>query len=259
MTNIVWMNYVINGLIIIYFLILFGERIQSLVRASKNRVLAKDGLHRYMTVLCMVSMIGTVILLFIQTGIRFISVRCFNNNVISSVEDFQRFIGIAVILLCCAVGCLLLSGMVHTEYTIPGIQFGAYGALIGAMIVRVVLMQSVQAAHSYDCWMALIYIVAFSMAIPVVYPSEIKKKRIFHVIECIVSAVMVIMFTAMLVFLFFEKYAWVFHPGFILFALAGDIVILAMRWKETINWFVLIFLSVSVLMWVAGMIAGIPF
>lgn len=248
------------GLFIVYLIILFGERIQSLVRASKNHVLMKDGLHRYMTILSMISMIGTILLIFVQAGIRIGATSAFNNNMISS-EDYQRYVWIAIILLYCPLGCLLLSGMVHTEYTIPGIQFGAYGALIGAMIVKVVLIvrYGPMTEHAYDGWMALIYVIAFSMAIPVVYPSEIEKKHLFHVIECVVSAIMVVMFTAMLVFLFIGRFAWVFHPGFILFAIVGDIVILAMRWKETINWFVLIFLILSVLLWIAGMIAGVGF
>lgn len=260
MTNLAWMTYVVNGLFIIYFIVLFGERMQSLVRASKNHVLMKDGLHRYMAVLSMISMIGTVILLLAQVGIRIVSTSSFNNGVIS-LEDYLSYAGMGVILLYCAVGWLLLSGMVHTEYTIPGIQFGAYGALIGAMIARVIIFikYSQVTGHAYDGWLTLIYIVAFSMAIPVVYPSEIKKKNLFHVLECVVSAVMVVMFTLMLMFLFSGKFASVFHPAFILFALVGDIVVLAMRWKETINWFVLIFLILSVLLWIAGMIAGIGF
>lgn len=237
-----------NILIGLYFLILAVERIQSLVRAGKKKVLLTDGLHKYMAGLCLVSFVGTIVLLVIQ------ALRLPQATTISGLEAMMSYATVSTLLLCGSIGCMLLSGMVHTEYSIPGLQFGAYGVLIAAMILRV-MVQNFQKPGARI--LTLLYIVAFSMAIPVVYPSEIKHKKAFHIIESVVSFALVGIFTIMLFQLFMGKYAWVFHPAFLIVAVIGDVLVLALRWKEEINWFVLVSLVLAVLLWIGGAIAGI--
>ncbi len=56
----------INWLIMGYFLILFGERIQSLIRsfADKNISMWGNGFSRYVNGVCILSLVVSVILLF---------------------------------------------------------------------------------------------------------------------------------------------------------------------------------------------------
>lgn len=242
--QISWLVYAINVLYFLYFVILYTERIQSVVRSFKKGRPFSGGLNCYMYGLTFLSMVGTLVLLLTQNRAMFAGIVTRSAEVYSHLD----FVALSI-----AAGCLLFSGMVHTEFTIPGLQFGAYGSLVAAMVLKTIetVMQGGTPSHS---WVTLIFIVAYSMAIPVVYPSEIKKKGLFHGIESIVSFVMVIFFTIMLAGMFMQQSITPFHPAFILFAVIGDTTILAMRWKEYVNSFVLIFLILSILMWIVGQI-----
>ena len=230
------LNLWTNIFIALYFVILTAERIQSLVRAGSNKALLTDGLHNYMAGLCIVSFVGTIAILIARAA--------------SSNSHVQ------LILLSAAEGCILLSGMVHTEYTIPGIQFGAYGVLIVAMLLKVITQQDVLTTGRRV--FILLYIVAFSMAIPVVYASEIKNKLAFHITESVVSFALVILFAVMFYALFAGQYSVITHPAFIAFALIGDALVLALRWSEKINWFVLVALAAAVVLWIVGIIINKP-
>lgn len=240
------LNLAINILIVLYFVILAVERIQSLARAGMKKLLFTDGLHDYMAGLCFFSFIGTIGLLIAKA---IMMMRFTQENVTQSQEMF-RVDSASLALLCAAVGCILLSGMVHTEYSIPGIQFASYGVLIVAMILKAVMQADILTPGKRA--LTLLYIVAFSMAIPVVYPSECKYKLTFHITESIVSFVMVVLFSVMLYALFSGNYAMILHPAFIVVALVGDILVLALRWQEEVNWFVLISLAVATIAWIVS-------
>ena len=150
-----------------------------------------------------------------------------------------------------------VSGMLHTEFTIAPIQFAAYGMLIIAMILRAVELSG-DSQNRFSLWYSLGYLTAFSMAIPVVYHSEIENAVLFHVIESAVMLLLVLSFTLMLRRLFLGKgenlLLWV---PFIIMAV-GDAVVLWMRWAEEINSFVLIFACLSAVLFIIGkVISGI--
>lgn len=242
-----WMVYATNWLFFLYFAVLFVERIQSVVRSFRKGKPFADGLGRYMYGLTFVSMAGTLVLLLWKNWAMFAGL--FTNS--ASLYERLDFAWLSI-----AVGCLLFCGMVHTEYTIPGLQFGAYGALAVAMILRTV-EQIGAGQRPLEAWITFAFILAYSMAIPVVYPSEIAHKKVFHIVEAAVSFCMVIVFTLMLAGMFGLSLISPFWPGFMIFALAGDIAVLSMRWKEYVNSFVLIFLVLSVGLWIAGMVVGV--
>lgn len=237
---------IINVLIILYFGILVAERTQSIVRAGSKKVLFTDGIHNYMAGLCFFSFFGTLVLCIAKA----ICSSRFSQGNLTQLQNPSRYATVQLVLLCMAVGCILLSGMVHTEYSIPGIQFAAYGMLIFAMLFRVIAQQDILTTGKRA--LTLLYIVAFSMAIPVVYTSEMKHKMIFHITESVVSFVLVVLFSIMLYALFSGNYALILHPVFIIIALVGDILVLALRWNEQINWFVLVSLAVAAVTWVAA-------
>lgn len=237
---------IINILIILYFGILVAERTQSIVRAGSKKVLFTDGIHNYMAGLCFFSFFGTLVLCIAKA----ICLSRFSQGNLTQLQNPSRYATVQLVLLCMAVGCILLSGMVHTEYSIPGIQFAAYGMLILAMVFHVIIQQDILTTGKRA--LTLLYIVAFSMAIPVVYPSEMKQRLMFHIAEAIVSFVLVLMFSILLYALFSGNYELILHPAFIIIALVGDILVLALRWNEQINWFVLVSLVVVAVTWVAA-------
>ena len=158
-------------------------------------------------------------------------------------------------------GVILVSGMIHTEYTIPGIQFASYGMLIVAMILRAVAMilRAIQlmpeSKNRFGLWYSLIYLTVFSMAIPVVYKHyTLTNATLFHVIEYCVMFALVCSFTLMLRRLFLGRgenlLLWL---PFAIMAV-GDAVVLWMGWTAEVNAFVLIFAALSVVLFVIGKI-----
>ncbi len=143
--------------------------------------------------------------------------------------------------------------MVHTENTVAPIQFAAYGMLIVAMVLRALQLSSGTGSR-FTLWYSLIFLTVFSMAIPVMYRSEISNATLFHIIEAAVSLLLVICFTWMLRDLFLGQGSDLLRWVPMILAAAGDAVILAMRWQESVNTFVLIFLIASLVLFAAGKI-----
>lgn len=235
----------INWLIMGYFLVLFGERIQSLIRsfADKNISMWGNGFSRYVNCVCILSLIVSVILLFTIN-------RDFLKALLSDATPVNAK------MICITIGVILVSGMVHTEYTIPGIQFASYGLLIAALVIKTVENNSM-ADDSILLWLSLVYLISFSMAIPVVYESHIDCAGLFHIIEAVVSVVLVAAFAYMAYRVFNNNAVNLFMLPPIIIAVIGDAAILALRWKEQVNTFVLIFIVASVVMWFAGFIKSI--
>lgn len=230
--------YLIMG----YFLILFAERTQSLIRsiADKNIPILGDGFNRYVYIMTIISLVAFLGLLF-----------TINRDFLKALTGGKNSVDYK--LLCVSIGVILLSGMVHTEYTIPPIQFVSYGLLIAALVICTVKNNG-SSGNCVLLWMSLVYLVFFSMAIPVVYRSEIKAATLFHIIEAVVAVVLVVMFAFLSYKVLAGEAVNLFYVVPILVAVIGDAIILAMRWQEKINSFVLIFIVASVIMWVVGFV-----
>lgn len=236
------LNTVISWLFLGYFLILFAERAQSLVRICRGSAadLYRSGFDGYVNTVTIVSLAATlVLLLFFCKG--------FWHSLVDPTlpADYS--------VLTITAGVLLVSGMVHTEHTIAPVQFASYGLLIVAMILRSVQL-SAGSANRPLLWYSLAFLTVFSMAIPVMYHAQIPQATLFHIIEAVVSLALVACFTWMLRDLFLgggnDLLRWI--P--MLIAAIGDAVILAMRWQESVNTFVLIFIVLSAVMFAAGKI-----
>jgi len=142
--------------------------------------------------------------------------------------------------------------MVHTEYTIPVMQFVAYGILIVGILLKVIL-NSKNSDNKLLLWLSFTYLVAFSMAIPVMYQSFIELSVLFHVIEAIAAFALVALFTFLLLKIFNEENdLFMILP--IAVAVLLDVPLIILRWNEEINMFVLIFISLSVLLFIVGFI-----
>lgn len=233
----------ISWMFLLYFVILFGERAQSLFRAITQYGLFPSAFDGFVNLTAILSLCATVAMLVIRC-------RSFWKSLFSAAEaDYCP--------LSVTSGVILVSGMLHTEFTIAPIQFAAYGMLIIAMILRTVELSG-SAKNRFSLWYSLGYLTAFSMAIPVLYHSVIESAALFHVIESAVMLLLVLSFTLMLRRLFLGKgenlLLWV---PFIIMAV-GDAVVLWMRWAEEINSFVLIFACLSAVLFIIGkVISGI--
>ena len=175
----------------------------------------------------------------------------FNKDFWASLVSKEAKVNYSMLTL--TAGVILISGMVHSEYTIPGIQFASYGALIMAMVLKTI-EKTGGGGDDTLIWYSLIYSVMFSMAIPVVYKSSIDKAALFHTVETVVSLALVVAFTYMLNRVFLTKADDLMSLVPFLIMLIGDILVLALRWKESVNSFVLIFASISTLMFAIGRI-----
>ncbi|MGN0641381.1 MAG: hypothetical protein ACI4JT_10580 [Oscillospiraceae bacterium] len=220
-----------------YFLILSVERIISLVCVFTGNLSKYDALEWYMTALTLFAIFGAYV---------FMATKChvsLKSTEIDLAEDNENYAKLSI-----AAGILLLGGMVHTEGTIPGIQFASYGMLLGAMGI-----------HTFQCakrdgnalmkWLSFAYITAFSMSIPVVYHTNIQLKYLFIPIECVVSAGMVVLFTIMLKRFFTQNSESDFSLIPFITAVIGAFAVIILRWNEEINWFVLIAISVTSVLW----------
>lgn len=237
-----------NWLIVGYFVVLLVERLQSLIRSVKDESIScmGSGFGKYVYGLTILSIVGFFVVLF-----------GFNMPFLKSLfsADAAVHAKVNVLSLAIAIGVILLSGMVHTEHTIPPIQFGAYGLLIASMVLYTVKYQTV-AGSKLMLWLSLGYLVALSMAIPVVYPSKIDKATLFHVVEAIVSVLLVVVFAVLVYLVFAGKAENLFYVVPIAIAIVGDILVLILRWKEEKNLFVLIFLIMSTVLWIVGKIVS---
>jgi len=237
-----------NWLIMLYFIVLFAERVQSIVRSikDKNVKLFGNGFNGYVYLAVFLSLAAFLVLLVVGNAWFLKSLFTMDMNVYNSV-DYR--------MLSITAGVILVSGMVHTEYTIPGIQFASYGMLIAALVIKTACVNA-QAEDRVLLWMSLVYLILFSMAIPVVYHSEIDKAILFHVIEAVVSLALVAVFAVLMYKVMIGNAVNLFYVIPIAIAVIGDTIIVAMRWKEKVNGFVLIFLIAASVVWIAGKIAA---
>ncbi len=222
--------------LLLYFAILTTERIISLIACFTGDVDSFDLLDYYMVMLTIFAMFGAYIFAVMRcTDV--IKKRDENSNVFSEL-------GIAA-------GILLLGGMVHTNGSIPVMQFISYGMILISMAIHTA--ENVKLSKNTDKkWLSFAYIVAYSMAIPVVYHTSIELDYLFIPIECAVSVGMVTMFTIMLTRFYHRNGESKFGLVPFRIALVGDYAVVALRCEEEVNVFVLIFICVTTVLWFAG-------
>lgn len=235
----------INGLkfffLALYFLILTAERVISLVVCFSGDMSELDGLDYYMIALTIFAIFGAYIMAVMK---------CTDAAKRQDEEDFEPN-GDVFGNLAIAAGILLLGGMVHTHGSIPVMQFISYGMILISMAVHTI--QNIKLHRGADKkWLSFAYIVAYSMSIPVVYHTNIELASVFVPLECVVSAGMVALFTIMLSKFYDGDGESDFSLMPFLIAIFGDFLVLAMRWHEEVNVFVLIFICVTAVLWFAG-------
>lgn len=223
-----------------------GERLQSILRSLKKEGILKSAFNKYVYGLALGSLIGTVILFVSKIGFLFVDTFTGKNEPYNE----QQWLW-----LCISFGVVLISGMVHTEYTIPGIQFAAYGFLIVAMALQTIL--NVRGGNMAELWIAFIFVVCFSMAIPVVYETKLSNHLLFHIVEALVSLVTIYFFVTMLLTIFIQQGDYSYPIAIMLLTAVGDALVIGLRWKEEKNWFVLVSVVLATVFYLVGFIMKI--
>ena len=230
--------YFINVCFFLYFVLLIVERSISVALTLSNGInLYGNAFDGYVYSLVFLSVVGFFVLLI---------VKCRPNiKAVFKPSDNLRFDW-----LCVAGGVLLLSGMVHTHYTISGLQFTSYGVWIVGILLKVISIHH-KAEDKVLLWLSFAYLVAFSMAIPVMYQSMIEAHLFFHILEAVGSITLVGGFTYLLLRLFNDN-GDLFPLWPIVLAIVIDVPLIVLRWNEEINFFVLIFIALSTAIYIVG-------
>lgn len=231
-------TYLINLSFFVYAFILIIERVLSVVLSLVNDVdIFAAGYNRYVYSIVFVSI--AIWLIFLFTYCRA------NIKALIKIDEELPFDKLII-----TSGILLLSGMVHSEYTMSIIQFVAYGILIIGILLKVIMMHK-SSQNKPLLWLSFIYLVCFSMAVPVMYFSFIELHVLFHTLEAVASSVLVAIFTYLLLSIFTEKEdLFSLWPVIIMIVLDTPLIIL--RWNEEINWFLLIFEILTTVVFVVG-------
>lgn len=226
----------------LYFLILIGERVQSIVRSFVlgADLMFADAFSASTYVISIISVLAFVVYIIITNRAFFKTLIKGNRN------DFEK---IDFTKLCIASGILLVSGMVHTVFTISVIQFVAYGFIILSIILKTASLHN-QTTSNLNLYLSCIYLIVFSMAIPVVYPTTINAKIIFYILEYVAMFTLVFAFTIMLKDVFTNNTTKVINFCSAISVLLFDTVLLVLRWAEYINTFLLIFAALTIVLYV---------
>lgn len=150
----------------------------------------------------------------------------------------------------------LVSGMMHTGFTLAPVQFIAYGFLIMSMIVSTIVYCLKDKGGRFQYIVSLIYLVLFSMAIPVVYTISIKEFWVvFYAGEFLAVFSLIPLFGLALI-PFFLKGKVNFSIFMIIPMVVLNTLIIGLKWREEINWFLLIFASLTLLFYLTfGLLA----
>lgn len=152
----------------------------------------------------------------------------------------------------------LFGGMVHTGFTLSALQFVSYGFLIMALIAKCV-DHCKDNGNKYISITSLIYIVCFSMALPVCYALPQDTGLVlsipFYISEFGGIFVLVPMFGLMMLE-YFETGVHKFYISPVVAVTIFSGVAIVLRWDYEVNWFLLIALGTTILVFLALGIAA---
>ena len=235
---------------LMYFVILFFERLLALIfsvnRGDEYSLLSGNAFNYVAYAVTAASLVAGAVLAArpcVQLYRAFVSEEKF------LFEEKSRPLAIAVFVL-------LFGGMMHTGFTLAGVQFAAYGFLIAAFIVRAV-EKCFEGGDKFLTVVSVVYLTFFSMTIPVCYISFMTQpmQGLFFAAEFLAVFALVPAF-GYLLYRFMKEGVTSFSPVFpaVMLVLSGATV--ALQWKEKINWFVLIFVALTVVTYLSvGLVA----
>ncbi|MCR4813384.1 MAG: hypothetical protein K5879_01000 [Lachnospiraceae bacterium] len=254
--------------LILYFLILFVERLLAVILSfhlGGEYALLSGNVFNYIAYgITAISLIAGLVLMIRVLPAMFVSVFT------SKEYDFAAGYKPAVI----AAMALLFGGMMHTGFTVAPIQFVAYGFLIGSMIVRTIECCMEVKEHAlpdgnagvapfgkkrrFSSIVSVIYLTLLAMAVPVSYISfqDMPMRAVFFAVEFTAVFVLVPVF-GILLLKFYDTGVTSFSFVYPLLMVILSGLTVALKWKEEINWFVLVFVVLTMVFYLSfGLIAG---
>ena len=242
------MNKLLNRLISIgfigYTLILLVERILALILSVNN-----GGEYALVSNNVMPTVYYAIVCLSITAGAVLLAVPMYKMAVQLFKKENYEFIWKELIL---GMMILLVSGMMHTGFTLSWLQFIAYGFLIGAMIC-VTIDSCKRNKNNYNSIVSVVFLTLFSMAIPVAYTSVNEATQVpFYVFTLLAVFAEIPLFGFML-FEFMNKgeIRFDYSPVIAMLALSGSVVLLNFTEVSNFNWFVAIFVVLTVVCYAA--------
>lgn len=159
-----------------------------------------------------------------------------------------------------AAMALLYGGMMHTGFTLAPMQFVAYGFLIATMVVRCVEKCIEDNKSAFPSIVSVIYLTLFSMTVPVCYIAlklRAPQFYLFYIAEFAAAFILIPVFGIMLLKFYKNGVtSFSFVYPLIMLILSGSAVLF--KWSEEINYFVLIFVILTTVFYLAfGIAAGI--
>ena len=235
---------------LMYFVVLFCERLIAIVfsvnRGDEYSLLSGNAFNYVAYVVTALSLVAGTVLAVKPC---FKMCRAFIFDEVFPFETQSKMLAVAV-------AGMLFGGMMHTGFTLAKVQFVAYGFLIAAFIVRAV-EKCLAGEDKFLTIVSVVYLTVFSMTVPVCYISFMEQPLLgmFFTAEFLAVFLLVPAF-GYLLFRFMREGITSFSPVFpaVMLALSGATV--ALQWKEKINWFVLIFVALTLLVYLSvGLVA----
>ena len=237
--------------LILYFLILFAERLLAVVlsiHTGEEYALTSGNVFNYLAYgITAISLVAGLIMMILVLPKMFVSVFT------PKEYDFETNNKTVVM----AVMAILFGGMMHTGFTVAPVQFVAYGFLIASMVVRTIECCKESKKLAFASIVSVIYLTLLAMAVPVSYISfqSMPLRAVFFAVEFAAVFVLVPIFGIMLL-KFYENGMTSFSPVFPLLVLVFSGLTVALKWTEEINWFVLVFLALTVVFYLSlGLVA----
>lgn len=238
------MNKLLNRLISIgfigYVIILLVERILALILSVNN-----GGEYALVSNNVMPTIYYAIVVLSITVGVVLLAIPMYKMTVQIFKKENYEFNWKELLL---GSMIMLFSGMMHTGWTFAPLQFVAYGFLIGAMVCATV-DSCLRNKNNYNSIVSVIFLTLFSMAIPVAYASVNNATQIpFYTFTLLAVFVEIPLFGFML-YEFFQKgeISFNYAPVLVMLALSGSVVLLNYTSVENFNWFVAIFVVLTVI------------
>ena len=248
--------------LILYFIILFIERLLAIILSFKmggEYALVSGNVFNYIAYgITAVSLVGGLVLMIKVLPAMFVSV--FTSKEYDFASNYKPVVIAAM--------AILFGGMMHTGFTVAPVQFVAYGFLIASMVVRTIeccLEVKSGVAPDGDAGatpagkrrrfasiVSVIYLTLLAMAVPVSYISfqDMPMRAVFFAVEFTAVFVLVPVF-GMLLLQFYETGVTSFSFVYPMLMLILSGLTVALKWKEEINWFVLIFVVLTMLFYLS--------
>ena len=230
----------------LYFIILFSERLAAVILSpthgaeyALNAKLTFNYIAYAVTALSLAAGSVLFVRLFVKVG------RSIRGGEGYDFEEHAKE-------WCVAAAVMLFGGMMHTGFTLAGVQFVSYGFLIGAMIVKCVAC-CMSGEDKTVAILSVVYITLFSMSIPVCYISfmRLALRVPFFLSEFLAVLLLVPAFGWQLL-RYMSRGVADFTPVIpcAMALLSGAVV--ALQWTEDVNLFVLIFAVLTLVCYCAS-------